>query len=151
MESIPALDAAISNPGVTLVLFGGFIGLLAILLSQAKVQVSNSSESALALVNLFETLFNWKPGRAFMVVLANLLSFIFIFGDILYYFNEFLTIASVLLGVWVVIVITDYYIVKGKLKRGVQGIGKLDEIENFNIIGIFTLVASAALGSYLII
>lgn len=146
MVGTEALNAAINNPGITLVLAGGFIGILAIIFSQAKVQVGNSSEAALSLVNLFESAFNWKPGRAYMVILANLLSFIFIFGNIHYYFGLFLTFASVLLAVWVTIVITDYYIVKGKFNIGVQGIGKLEDIQDYNVIGIVTLIISSTAG-----
>ena len=144
-----ALNAAINNPGITLVLAGGFVGILAIVFSQAKVQVGNSSEAALSLVNLFESAFNWKPGRAYMVIFANILSFIFIFGNIHYFFGLFLTFASVLLAVWVTIVITDYYVVKGKFKIGVQGIGKLEDIQNYNVIGIVTLIISSGVGLFI--
>jgi cytosine permease len=146
MDPIAAINQAIVSPGITLVLAGGFLGLLVVIFSQSKVQVGNSYEGALALVNLFDAIFKWKPGRAVMVVFANIISLIFIFGDILHYLEEFLTLGSVLLGVWVTIVITDYYLVKGKMKRGAQGITSLDDIPAFNFRGIATLIISSALG-----
>lgn len=148
MTEIEAIQAAIVNPGITLVLAGGVIGLLAIIFSQAKVQVGNSYEGALALVNLFDVLFKWTPGRAVMVVFANIISLIFIFGNILNYIEMFLAFGSVLLGVWVIIVLTDYYMVKGKLGIGKRGIMQLKDIPDFNINGIVTLVVSTLIGMY---
>lgn len=146
MDPAAAGMAAITNPGITLVLAGGFWGLLTIIFSQSKVQVGNSYEGALALVNLFDTAFNWRPGRAVMVVLANIISLIFIFGNILHYIEAFLTIGSVLLCVWVTIVLTDYYVVRGTLKFGQKGIVNLDDIPAVNWIGLLTLVVSTFTG-----
>lgn len=149
MDEGAALNAAITNPGITLVLAGGVIGLFAIFFSQSKVQIGNSYEGALALVNLFDAVFSWKPGRAVMVVLANIISLFFIFGNILHYIEAFLTLGSVLLGVWVTIVLTDYYIVRIKFKHGEIGIKSLDQIPNFNLIGLITLVLSTVIGMFI--
>ena len=146
MDPAAAGMAAITNPGITLVLAGGFWGLLTIIFSQSKVQVGNSYEGALALVNLFDTAFNWRPGRAVMVVLANIISLIFIFGNILHYIEAFLTFGSVLLCVWVTIVLTDYYVVRGKLNIGQKGIDQLDNIPAFNWKGLITLFLSTTTG-----
>lgn len=149
MSEVEAINAAIVNPGITLVLAGGVIGLFAIIFSQAKVQVGNSYEGALALVNLFDVLFKWTPGRAVMVVFANIISLIFIFGNILHYIEMFLAIGSVLLGVWVIIVLTDYYFIRGKLGIGERGINGLDNIRNFNFNGIITLLVSTSVGMFI--
>lgn len=146
MSAEAAMMAAITNPGIMLVLGGGIWGLLTIIFSQSKVQVGNSYEGALALVNLFDTGFNWRPGRAVMVVLANIISLVFIFGNILHYIEAFLTFGSVLLCVWVTIVLTDYYIIRGKLKAGKQGIENLADIPSFNWKGLITLVVSTVIG-----
>lgn len=81
-----------------------------------------------------------------MVVLANIISLIFIFGNILHYIEAFVTIGSVLLCVWVTIVLTDYYIVRGKIKKGKQGIGNLSDIPSFNWNGLITLIVSTFIG-----
>ncbi|NWQ43977.1 cytosine permease [Bacillus sp. EB106-08-02-XG196] len=141
-----ASNLAITNPGVTLTLAGGMIGVLIILLSQAKVQVGNSYEGALSLVNLFDSGFNWKPGRPIMVVLTNIISLIFIFGDILHYIEEFLSLGSVLFGVWVTIVLTDYYIYRGVMGKAKRGIENLEQLPAFNLSGIITLVLSTIIG-----
>ncbi|WP_041580431.1 purine-cytosine permease family protein [Bacillus sp. 1NLA3E] len=140
--------AAITNPGIMLVLGGGVWGLLTIIFSQSKVQVGNSYEGALALVNLFDTGFNWRPGRAVMVVLANITSLLFIFGNILHYIETFLTFGSVLLCVWVTIVLTDYYVIRGKMKIGKQGIEDLANIPAVNWKGLLTLVVSTIIGMF---
>lgn len=146
MEPSAAGMAAITNPGIMLVLGGGIWGLMTIIFSQSKVQVGNSYEGALALVNLFDTGFNWRPGRAVMVVLANIISLLFIFGNILHYIEAFLTLGSVLLCVWVTIVLTDYYIIRGKMKIGKQGIENLADIPAVNWNGLITLVISTVIG-----
>lgn len=146
IDAAAAGMAAITNPGIMLVLGGGFWGVLTIIFSQSKVQVGNSYEGALALVNLFDTGFNWRPGRAVMVILANIISLVFIFGNILHYIEAFLTIGSVLLCVWVTIVLTDYYIVRGKMKKGKQGIGNLADIPTVNWNGLITLIISTLIG-----
>ncbi|WP_394236116.1 purine-cytosine permease family protein [Niallia oryzisoli] len=138
--------AAITNPGIMLVLGGGIWGLLTIIFSQSKVQVGNSYEGALALVNLFDSGFNWRPGRAVMVVLANIISLLFIFGNILHFIEAFLTFGSVLLCVWVTIVLTDYYFIRGKMKMGKQGIENLADIPAVNWKGLITLVLSTIIG-----
>lgn len=148
MDAAAAGTAAITNPGITLVLTAGFLGLLTIFFSQSKVQVGNSYEGALALVNLFDAAFRWKPGRAVMVVLANILALAFIFGNILHYIETFLTLGSVLLCVWVTIVLTDYYMVRGKMKKGAQGIDSLENIPQFNWNGIITLIVSTIVGMW---
>lgn len=146
MSEEAAMMAAITNPGIMLVLGGGIWGLLTIIFSQSKVQVGNSYEGALALVNLFDSGFNWRPGRAVMVVLANIISLIFIFGNILHYIEAFLTFGSVLLCVWVTIVLTDYYFIRGKLRAGKQGIENLKDIPAFNWKGLSTLIVSTVVG-----
>lgn len=143
-----AVNEAINSPGITLILAGGFIGLLVIIFSQAKVQVGNSYEGALALVNLFDSLLEWKPGRPLMVVFANIISLAFIFGNILDMIAAFLTLGSVLLGVWVSIVITDYYIVRGVMKRGTQGIESLESIPSYNYRGIVVMIISTAVAMF---
>lgn len=148
MSEGEAINAAIVNPGITLVLAGGVIGLLAIIFSQAKVQVGNSYEGALALVNLFDVLFKWTPGRAAMVVFANIISLIFIFGNILQYIEMFLAVGSVLLGVWVIIVLTDYYFVRGRLRLGERGIDNLEKLKDYNFNGLITLVVSTSVGMF---
>jgi cytosine permease len=145
MDPAAAGMAAITNPGIMLVLGGGIWGLLTIIFSQSKVQVGNSYEGALALVNLFDSGFNWRPGRAVMVVLANIISLVFIFGNILHYIEAFVTIGSVLLCVWVTIVLTDYYVVRGKMKKGKQGIENLADIPSVNWNGLITLVLSTVI------
>ena len=141
-----ASNLAITNPGVTLTLAGGMIGIVIILLSQAKVQVGNSYEGALSLVNLFDSGFNWKPVRPVMVVLANIISLIFIFGDILHYIEEFMSLGSVLFGVWVTIVLSDYYIYRGVMGKAKRGIEHLEQLPAFNWHGIITLIISTFVG-----
>ena len=52
MNGAAASQAAIANPGVTLVLAGGVIGLIIIFFSQAKVQMGNTIAGSLALANV---------------------------------------------------------------------------------------------------
>jgi len=145
LDEQSALMAAVTNPGVTLVLGGGILGLLAVFFSQSKVQVGNSYLGAMALVNFSDVLFKWRPGRVVMVIVANILSLLFVFGNILHYIEEFITLGSVLLCSWVVIVLTDYYFVRRVMYKSTSNIRSLEQIPNYNWQGIVAFIASASI------
>jgi cytosine permease len=52
----------------------------------------------------------------------------------------------VLLAVWVTVLLTDYYIVRGKMRKGNRGIARLQDIPQFNWNGILTLIVSTLVG-----
>lgn len=140
MSEAAASNAAITNPGITFVLSLGMVGMVIICLSQLKVETSNSISSSNAISNLFDSLFGVKLPWPAAVVLVNLVGVFFIFGDILEKVNSFMGIGSILTMSWCFMLITDYYIVRGKLGIGSIGIVSLKYIGAVNWRGVSTII-----------
>ena len=121
-DATGAANAAITNPGVSLVLAAGGVGLAIICLSQMKVETSNSIGGANAVSNLIDSLFGVRVKWWVAVVLANVVGFAFIMGGILDQVNAFMSFGSILTISWCVLLITDYYLVRGKMGIGRRGI-----------------------------
>ena len=90
MDATLAANAAVTNPGVSLVLASGGIGLAIICLSQMKVETSNSIGGANAVSNLFDSLLGKKLAWPVAVIIANLIGLAFILGNILDQVNAFI-------------------------------------------------------------
>lgn len=125
MDATLAANAAVTNPGVSLVLASGGIGLAIICLSQMKVETSNSIGG------------------------ANAIGLAFILGNILDQVNAFMSYGSILTSSWCILLITDYYIVRGKMGIGAQGIDLGAREHTVNWRGVGTLVAVSAVASVL--
>lgn len=149
MDQAAASHAAITNPGITMVLAAGFFGLVIICLSQTKVETSNSIGGSNAVSNLIDAGFGVKLKWAAAVVLANCIGLIFILGGILDKINLFMSLGSILTISWSILIITDYYVVRGMLKIGQQGISSLDEIESVNWRGVATMLITGTIGAVL--
>ena len=149
MNEAAASQAAIANPGVTLVLAGGVIGLIIIFFSQAKVQMGNTIAGSLALANLADAGFGAKLGWTAAVSLANLIGILFIFGGILDWVANFLTIGGILTASWATLMIVDYYLVRGKWGKGPQGIRSLEDIPSVNWRGVLALIIATGISTWL--
>lgn len=149
MNETAAANAAITNPGITFVLSLGITGLAIICLSQLKVETSNSISSANAMSNFFNSLFGITLKWPVAVVLVNLISLVFIFGNILDRVNSFMSVGSILTMSWCFMLITDYYIIRGPLKIGTKGIVSLEHIPAVNWRGVITIIISTAAGAAL--
>lgn len=148
MDSTAASHAAITNPGITFVLSLGMVGMVIICLSQLKVETSNSISSSNAMSNLFNSLFGITLKWPVAVILTNAIGLIFIFGNILDKVNTFMSMGSILTMSWGFLLITDYYIVRGRMKIGSKGIVSLKYIPAVNWRGITTIAISAIAGCY---
>ena len=118
----------------------GGVGLAIICLSQMKVETSNSIGGANAVSNLIDSLFGLQVRWPVAVVIANLIGFAFIMGGILDQVNAFMSFGSILTISWCVLLITDYYLVRGPMKIGTRGI-PLSATETVNWRGVITLAA----------
>lgn len=133
-----------SNTGAFFVIFAGWIGFITIYASQAKAQAINAYSGSLALVNMVDALTGRSPGRAVMVIVANVIGLLMITAGILTQFAAYLAY----LGCWTLamsaIMIADYFI----LKR----FRTLDSnrVENWNWAGLISLVACSITGMILI-
>ncbi len=110
-----AREVALANPdrvAAAFIVFGGVLGTFLMVAAQSKAQVLNTYSSSLSLANIFDALFRWRPGRLFFVVLANLLSLLFLAEDFLLWFNDFLVILGVLTMCFSGIMLADWFIVR---------------------------------------
>lgn len=146
LDPTSASHAAITNPGITFVLSLGMAGMIIICLSQLKVETSNSISSSNAMSNLFNSLFGITLKWPVAVVLTNAIGLIFIFGNILDKVNSFMSMGSILTMSWGFLLITDYYIVRGRMHIGSKGIVSLKYIPAVNWRGIVTIAVSAVVG-----
>ncbi len=134
-----AAQIAIANPdrvAAAFIVFGGILGTILMVLAQTKAQVLNAYSSSLSLANLFDAIFSWRPGRYLFVILANLLSLLFLYGDLLSWFNSFLVILGILTMCFAGIMLADFFIV-----RPILGQQDTDEFgaDNINWAGICSI------------
>ena len=146
-DATSAAHAAITNPGISLVLAAGGVGLAIICLSQMKVETSNSIGGANAVTNLFDSLFGLKLFWP-VAVIANAIGLAFILGNILDQVNAFMSFGSILTISWCMLHITDYYIVRGPLKIGSRGV-PLASVETVNWRGVVTLAVTSVVNMVL--
>lgn len=136
---------SMSNTGAFFVVLASWLGFITIYAAQAKAQAVNAYSGSLALVNLWDALTGKKPGRAFMVVVGNIIALIMIAGGILGQFVAWLSYLGCMTMALCGIMLSDYYIVRKKQFS-------LDDakVENCNWAGVLTLIASSGIGIYLI-
>ncbi|MFJ8859284.1 purine-cytosine permease family protein [Streptomyces sp. NPDC102451] len=129
------------NTGAFFVVFAGWTGFVTIYAAQAKAQAINAYSGSLSLVNLVDTLTGWKPGRAAMVVIGNIIALVMIAAGILESFSTYLAyLGAMTLGMCGVM-IADYYLVRRtRYDKGAQ------RVEKWNWAGVITLALSAAVG-----
>lgn len=144
-----AANAAVTNPGVSLVLASGGIGLAIICLSQMKVETSNSIGGANAVSNLVNSLTGKTVPWAVAVILANAIGLVFIMCNILDQINAFMSYGSILTTSWCILLITDYYLVRGKMGIGSREIRIDGKEEPVNWRGISTLAIVTVVASVL--
>lgn len=146
MTDALAANAAVTNPGVSLVLASGGIGLAIICLSQMKVETSNSIGGANAVSNLFDSLLGKKLAWPMAVIIANAIGLAFILGNILDQVNAFMSYGSILTTSWCILLITDYYIVRSRMGIGRVGIDveRAEANVNWRGISVLTIVTIAA-------
>lgn len=136
---------AMSNTGAFFVVLAGWLGFITIYAAQAKAQAVNAYSGSLALVNLLDALTGKKPGRAFMVVVGNILALMMIGGDILGQFVAWLSYLGCMTMSLCGIMLADYYFVrKGQFSL------QTARVESCNWAGVLTLMISSGIGIALI-
>ena len=103
--------------------------------------------SSLSLTNIMDALISWKPGRIVFVVVANLLSLLFLYGEIISWFKSFLVILSVLTISFSGIMLADYFIVRRRLKSDASSPGSIRQV---NWSGVITIISSFILSHYIL-
>lgn len=120
-----------------------------ICLSQMKVETSNSIGGANAVENLVHSITGRSLPWAAAVVGANAIGLAFILCNILDQVNAFMSYSSILTSSWCVLLITDYYIVRGKMGIGRQGIDMAKPEKSVHWRGVGTIAVVTVIGSVL--
>ena len=115
LSETEAAQVAVANPdrvAAAFIVFGGVLGTLLMVLAQTKAQVLNAYSSSLSLANLCDAIFAWRPGRYVFVILANVLSLLFLYGDLLSWYNSFLVVLGILTMCFAGIMLADFFLVR---------------------------------------
>jgi cytosine permease len=115
-----AVEVALASPdriAAAFIVFGGVAGAALMVAAQSKAQVVNTYSSSLSLANFFDAVFSWRPGRLWFVIAANALSLLFLYGEILIWFDSFLIILGILTMTFAGIMLADYFLVRPWLGR----------------------------------
>lgn len=148
-RGLSAADAhklALESPGSiasTFIIFGGAIGAILMVLAQSKAQVLNTYSGSLALTNLFDAAFRWRPGRFAFVVLANVIGLVMLYGKILALVNSWVTILGVLTTSLAGVIIADFFIVQRLSRARPPSVARQPAVINW--AGVVTII----LGTYL--
>lgn len=136
---------AMGNTGAFFVVLAGWIGFITIYATQAKAQGVNAYSGSLALVNLVDSLFGKKPGRAAMVIVGNIIALIMIAAGILGQFSAWLGYLGCITLALVGVMIADYYLVR---KQHYDH--STHRVEQWNWAGVIALHIGAIVGIVLI-
>ena len=145
-----ARQIALENPDrivAAFVIFGGALGTLLMVAANSKAQVINTYSSSLALANLFDVSFGWRPGRIIFVVGANLAALLYLGGDFLVWFKSFLVVLGILTTSIATVISTDYFIVR-KIQNNQQF--EVIDGEPWNWAGVTSIVLSFWLAHFVL-
>lgn len=150
MDQAAAAQTALQSPdsiAAAFIIFGGIIGTILMVLAQSKAQVLNTYSGSLALSNLFDALFKWRPGRFIFVVLGNIIGLIMLYGRLLELINQWITVLGVLTTCFASIMLADYFIVRPKL--GHQDTAKYS-MDYINWAGVLSTVFGFVMAHYVL-
>ncbi|MER5621255.1 hypothetical protein ABT061_09455 [Streptosporangium sp. NPDC002544] len=130
-----------TNAGAYFVVLAGFLGFLVMYAAQVKAQVINAYTSSLSLTNLVDALIGRAPSRILMVLVANALALIAVWGDILSLLGQLLGALGIATCSLSALLITDFQLTRGRRSGGL--------VERFNWAGIIALVVGFGVSYYL--
>jgi cytosine permease len=134
------------NVAAAFMLFGGTAGFVLMFIAQSKAQVLNCYSGSLALANLVDATFAWRPGRFIFVIAANVIALGMLYGHLLELVEAWITMLGVLLASLSCLIIADYYIVRPFLER--RGIDPAPGA--LNLAGVLTLGTAIVIARYLL-
>jgi cytosine permease len=127
-----------ANTGAYFIVLSSVAGFLLMYAAQAKAQVLNTYSGSLALTNLFDALFSWRPGRFFMVILGNIIGLLMVLGGILGALQTYLGLLGILTTSFCGIMIADYYIVR----RMSSPVGR-SSVDSINWAGVISITLAS--------
>jgi cytosine permease len=154
--SVAAANAmALASPGsvaASFVIFGGVLGAILMVLAQSKAQVLNTYSGSLALSNLSDAVFGWRPGRFVFVILANVIGLVMLYGKLLALVNDWITILGVLTTSLAGVIVADFFVVTPRIAAAAAKFGEpaAGGPKQFEWAGIVTIVVGTILAHYVL-
>lgn len=139
-----AQEIAATNTGAYFVILASVGGFLLMYAAQVKAQILNNYTGALALDNLFDTLFSWRPGHFFSICAASLLGLLFVVGGILPYLHYYLNAMGTALSALAAVMISAYYVTRDRKDPS-------QDVEKVNWAGVFSSVGATVIAMALAI
>jgi purine-cytosine permease-like protein len=126
-----------SDPGAYLPAVMGAWGVLFVVITQIRINVTNVYSGSIIYSTLFTRIFHFTPGRHWWVVLTTVLGTALMFGDIYAHLNQVLTFEAVLIIAWVMAVVADMFIIKRWLTRApAEAPYQKHELRAYNPVGL---------------
>lgn len=130
-----------TDPGIYLASVLGGWGVLFVIVTQLRINATNTYSGSLAYSNFFSRVFHWTPGRHWWVVLQCAVSTLLMFGGIFSKLSQVLTFEGVFSIAWIMTVVSDLLINKRLLKISPADIEfRRSQLPNFNPVGVGSLL-----------
>jgi purine-cytosine permease-like protein len=133
-----------TNPGAYLPALMGVWGVLFVIVTQLRINVTNVYSGSLAYANFFCRVFHFTPGRQYWVILTSLAGMGLMFGGIFQHLNAVLTFEGVFIMAWVMAVFSDIVINKRLGLSPRNFLYKRAQTYKFNPVGIGALCVALA-------
>jgi cytosine permease len=128
------------NAGAYFVVLAGLLGFLVMYAAQIKAQVINAYTSSLSMTNLAHALTGKAPSRVLMMVVANVLALLAVWGDVLSFLGELLGALGIATCSLIALLVTDFKLVRGRTP---------DRVERFNWAGVIALAVGFGISYWL--
>jgi purine-cytosine permease-like protein len=134
-----------TNPGAYLASLLGTWGVVFVITTQLRINVTNVYSGSLAYANFFCRVFHVTPGRQYWVILTAAAGTALMFGGIFNHLNAVLTFEGVFVMAWVMAVVSDIAVNKRLLKLSPSNfLYKRSHTYQFNPVGVGALLGALA-------
>ncbi|MCW2873190.1 hypothetical protein [Actinacidiphila oryziradicis] len=136
-----------TNPGAYLTSLMGVWGVLFVIVTQLRINVTNVYSGSLAYANFFCRVFHITPGRQYWVVLTSVAGTALMFGGVFSHLNAVLTFEGVFVMAWIMAITSDIVINKKLLKLSPTNfLYKRAHTYKFNPVGVGALAGALIVG-----
>lgn len=134
-----------TNPGAYLAALMGFWGVVFVIVTQVRINVTNVYSGSLAYANFFCRVFHFTPGRQYWVVLTSVAGTSLMFGGIFNHLNAVLTFEGVFVMGWVMAILSDIVVNKRLGLSPRNFLYKRAHTYTFNPVGVVSLGVALAI------
>jgi len=128
-----------TNPGAYLAALMGVWGVIFVVITQLRINVTNVYSGSLAYANFFCRVFHITPGRHYWVILTSVLGTALMFGGVFAHLTAVLTFEGVFIMGWVMAILADITISKPLGLSPKNFLYKRAHTNRFNPVGVGAL------------